>query len=150
VVGLKGMNSPLVTDEFKKEGLEVALIPLDEPGNFDPEKVMARAKKLFLFVEKGSLKTARLVTEKGLSHCLEVMTGRECIEVELSGVISQLKCLYQVVVAVEKSEISNLQKEFSEMQILGITRKSAKSDKGLEISLSSEREFQKYWGLTGV
>lgn len=162
VVGLKGKASPVVYDEFKTEGLDVVLITLDEAGKFDPEKIIHDAKKLFSLVEKGSLQSARLVTEKGLNHCLEVMVGQAGIEAEMTKPevlktlsasdlhLSGTKSLYRIVAAVEKSEVPNLQKELSNLQMIGQTKKSAKSDKSVEISSANEREFQKYWGLTGV
>ncbi len=145
VVGLKQKNSPLVKDYFTAENLNVALIGLDEPQNFNPEETLKSAKSLFELIEKGSAFGARLVTEKGLNHSLELMkqANFEC-NIISSG---DLNCLYQVIVVYDPKDPkieTEIKSAFKNFAILGKTQKMKSNFDFSPLTI----QFAKTWGVS--
>lgn len=142
VVGLKHKNSPRVLDVFAEEGLVAGLVSLDEAGNFNPENIVKSAKSLYTLIEKGSLKTARLVTEKGLQHSLELMTDSGF---EVACKSKEFKNLYNVVLGFDAQSEAEIKKVFPQLEILGKTQK-LKPD--VKFSIKKQDQFAKTWGVS--
>jgi hypothetical protein len=141
-VGLKKKDSPRISDSFSRSDLSVALVSLDEPGNYNPEDILKSAKSLFSLIEKGSGLGARLVTEKGLNHTLDLMKEKnfEC------NIISSpnLKSLYNVVLAFDAKNENEMKSTFKNFIFLGKTQKMNSNNILFEKTL----EFSKIWGVS--
>ena len=142
VVGLKQKNSPLLADVFTKEGQTVALISLDEAGNFDPEKTVKSAKSLFSWIEKGSGFGARLVTEKGLKNTLSLMSAKN-FECNITSEVAT-QSLYNVVIVYDEKNESDIKNLFSSFKVLGKTKKmNSNYDSSVRMN-----QFAKTWGVS--
>jgi phosphoribosylformylglycinamidine synthase len=143
VVGLKTKNSPRVFDTFVKSGLVIGMIGLDEAQNFDPEKIAKSAKSLFGLVEKNLISTARLATENGIEACLEIM-GSGDYECNIKSLTNEKSELYKVILAFDPSAEKEIRNAFSNLKILGETRKRQTSFD----FLPRFNEFAKTWGVS--
>ncbi len=143
VVGLKQKNSFPVHDYFVKENLKVVTISLDEPQNFDPEKIVKSAKTLFELIEKGRVSSARLITEKGLQHTLDMMSIQN-FKCNITFEVN-FKSLYNVVLAFESQFENEIKNTFPDHFIVqGQTVPSS-----VPFDLSAKIiQFSKTWGVS--
>lgn len=142
VVGLKKRETPIVQDSFSKVDLKVGVLSLDESQNFDPEKILKSAKSLFSVIEKGWVQGARLLTEKGLAHSLDLMNaqGFECnITKEV-----EFETLYNVVLAYDEKFENEINQHFKSLMVLG---KTVQAKVPFDFS-SKINQFANTWGVS--
>ncbi len=150
VVGLREKDFPIIQDVFCRAGAEIGLLTLqglDE--EFNPEAIVEKAKMLFNELRKGEVTAARLVTEKGLIHTLNLMStqGFECdSQQDFKALQSQVKPqLYSVVLEASATFWNSLKRIDLKLPLksLGRTRATPSSFSMIEL----ENRFKSHWGI---
>lgn len=139
VVGLKPSSDLQIGSTFSEEDLQVGVIYLQKLNDtFDAQKIHDLSFQFFQELPKGLVKSARLVTEKGLDYCLLKMgaVGFECVRNSLNPEV----CLYQYVVEAKADFWKNLKISHD---IIGTT---VKSNQTLNVATLNEK-FNQTWGL---
>lgn len=142
VVGLRAKNTPGISTYFKNENLKVGVLYLQKLSEeFSAEVISERAMTYLKLVNQGEVKSARLVTEKGILWSLEEMKqgGYQC---QLDNKIEVEPSLYQLVVAAPDSFWNRLKVPHSK---LGTTQKN--SSNSVSLVVQAQTQFEKKWEL---
>ncbi len=138
VVGLKSSSDLKIRSTFSAEGLAVGVLFLQKLSDtFDVQKIFELANGFFQELSKGHVKSARLVTEKGLQYCVAKMS-------ESGFGLNQNEnqpeaCLYQYVVEAGPDFWKNLKIPHA---LIGMTVKTNSGVKSAAVE-----NFNQTWGL---
>jgi phosphoribosylformylglycinamidine synthase II len=140
VVGLKSSSDLKIGSCLSEEGMTVGVLYLQKLSDpFDAKKIFESASLFFKELPQGQVRSARLVTEKGLEYCLFKMS-ESGFGISMSKNQTQLQaCLYQYVVEAGPDFWKNLKIPF---EIIGTTKKTNQS-----VNSKTANRFNQTWGL---
>lgn len=138
VVGLKSSSDLKVDSMFTQMGSTVGVLYLQKLTDpFDVNLIFERTSEFFESLFKGQVRSARLVTEKGLNSCLLKMSESDFGIIKNQNQVEA--CLYQYVVEAEVEFWKTLKVPHV---IIGTTIKTKQNLKSEAIN-----QFNQTWGL---
>lgn len=141
-VGLRDKKQALIADAFNKENLQVGVLyfqKLNEELNV--QNIYERSMLYYNSLKLKEVKSARLVSEKGLEYALYEMRSKG-FYCETRKTEQVEPALYQMVVAAEDSYWKNLKIPHV---ILGFTKATDQSN--FYTQVDSQKNFEKKWEL---